>query len=56
MYTRFTDRPENNTNKSLYTGTRTGSEYILEAKFREFLGDKLFKTLVVLSRGVENVI
>jgi hypothetical protein len=51
MDTKFTDRPENNTNKSLFTCTRTGDEYILEAKFRALLGNKLFKTLVAISRG-----
>ena len=56
MFKKFTDLPENNENVSLFKGLVTGAEFALEVKFRELLGDKVFKALIRGSREVYYVV
>lgn len=50
MFKKFTDLPENNKSVSLFKGLKTGAEFALEVKFRELLGDKVFRALVEVAR------
>ena len=50
MFKKFTDLPENNKSVSLFRGLKTGAEFALEVKFRELLGERVFKALVELVR------
>ena len=51
MFKKFTELPENNTNTSVFKGFRTGAERLLEVKFRELLGEVIFRALVRGSVG-----